>query len=427
MIKGARMDVRTLHDLSETERETITFIAFLDFFNIRDILETLGPATADVLLDEIRKRIASYHHPSLVIVEYTRFSYIIGAVHLSKDVFLSHCVQIGTMLHAPMHYKEIPVSLNVAGGITSVTSMHERDLFLVIERARFAAYRAYRTNSFFAEYTPQDETASHDVISLLSELHDALLSGQLALFFQPKLCISNNVIIGAEALIRWIHPARGIIPPHIFIPKAEKTWLVHELSLFVLREGLAAIRRWQRKGLRLTVAVNVTANNIQNMEFINEVIDLIGDYHDERCFLEIEITERTILSDMQEAQKGLRLLKEQGVSVSIDDFGTGYSQIHFLNEFPIDKVKIDRRFIMDLPRSAFNQTIVKNLIRTTRELGVKTVAEGVEDEGTYDILKEFGCDVAQGYFISRPLPLNEFEDWLEGTGWAVTKKRDTEV
>jgi EAL domain-containing protein (putative c-di-GMP-specific phosphodiesterase class I) len=207
----------------------------------------------------------------------------------------------------------------------------------------------------------------------------------------------------------------------MFIPEAEKTWLIHPLSLFAIRAGLDQIRRWENAGYDLKLSINLTAHNIQDRSLIVELINLIKDYGINPAHLEIEITERFLLTDMDTAVEVLNSLRNLGVEVAIDDFGTGYSTMNYIQKLPITAVKFDQSLIESLDSSKLSQSVIRNLINATKELNITTVAEGVENKELFDKLTELGSDIAQGYYVSKPLAENDFDLWLSSCPFTLNK------
>jgi diguanylate cyclase len=216
-----------------------------------------------------------------------------------------------------------------------------------------------------------------------------------------------------EALLRWNHPERGLVPPDEFIPLAQNTGLVKPLTLYVLDEALRQCRAWLDSGLRLSIAVNLSTRNLLDVQFPTEVRGLLDRWDVEPGLLELEITESTMLADPVRCKQILERLSQMGIRLSIDDFGTGYSSLAYLKGLPVDEIKIDRSFVLGMGSSEDDATIVRSTIDLGRNLGLEVVAEGVETEEVWNHLGSLGCTVAQGYYLSRPVPPEELRSWLE--------------
>jgi EAL domain-containing protein (putative c-di-GMP-specific phosphodiesterase class I) len=252
--------------------------------------------------------------------------------------------------------------------------------------------------------------------NLESELHQALRLGQLELHYQPKVDTASGDVRSAEALIRWRHPQRGLIPPAQFIPLAEDCGLIHDIGAWVLREACRQCAAWQRAGVPpLRVAVNVAASQFRRGDLLEVIRGALEDAQLDARYLEIELTESVVMTDPEGTAGILEQLSRMGVLVSVDDFGTGYSSMNYLRRFPIDKLKIDRGFLKDLITSSDDASIVRAIISLAHSLRLKVVAEGVETPEQLRFLRSLGCDQYQGYHFSPPLPASEFArlvcDW----------------
>jgi EAL domain-containing protein (putative c-di-GMP-specific phosphodiesterase class I) len=251
---------------------------------------------------------------------------------------------------------------------------------------------------------------------LAGELRKAIENDELVLHFQPKAELESGLVVGVEALVRWQHPERGFIPPNDFIPIAERTGLIKPLSRSVLAAALRQCGAWRAAGLDLHMAVNLTVPDLLDLD----LPDIIGRLLDETAVrpdqLELEITESTILADPFRVRQVLSGLNEMGLRLAIDDFGTGYSSLAYLRRLPVQTIKIDRSFVMDMCENASDATIVRSTIDLGRNLGLDVVAEGVESQEAWNALRAQGCTLAQGYFISRPLPADELAPLLAERG-----------
>jgi EAL domain-containing protein (putative c-di-GMP-specific phosphodiesterase class I) len=258
-------------------------------------------------------------------------------------------------------------------------------------------------------------SGTHDPgrLTLVGELRRALEERELVLYYQPKAVLANGDVRSVEALLRWNHPVRGLVPPDDFIPLAQQTGLVKPLTLYVVDEALRQCRAWLDDGLRLSIAVNLSTRNLLDVQFPTEVQGLLERWEVEPSLLELEITESTMLADPVRCKQILERLSAMGRRLSIDDFGTGYSSLAYLKGLPVDEIKIDRSFVMGMDSSEDDATIVRSTIDPGRNLGLEVVAEGVETEAVWDTLGSLGCTVAQGYYLSRPVPPDDLRAWLE--------------
>jgi EAL domain-containing protein (putative c-di-GMP-specific phosphodiesterase class I) len=263
-------------------------------------------------------------------------------------------------------------------------------------------------------YRPHHDQHSVQRLALAGELRRAIDNGELVLHYQPKIDVATGRIVGAEALCRWQHPSLGLIMPEDFVPMAEHTGLITPLTRRVLDLAVAQLARWRDAGTHLSVAVNLSARTFLDSQLLEEELPRMLEAHDvDPRLLELEITESMIVGDPQRARGVLEGLNDLGVRLAIDDFGTGYSSLAYLRELPVDEIKIDRSFVFEMTSNQSGETIVRSIIDLAHNLDMRAVAEGVEDEHRLTRLTGLGCDVAQGYHISRPLPIARFEQWLE--------------
>jgi EAL domain-containing protein (putative c-di-GMP-specific phosphodiesterase class I) len=261
-------------------------------------------------------------------------------------------------------------------------------------------------------YARERDEYSPDRLTMLTELRRAIDAGELVLHYQPKAELRSGEVSGVEALVRWSHPTRGLIPPDEFIPLAQKTGVIVPLTHFVLNEALRQCRTWQLEGLNLCVGVNLSARNLLDVNLPDTVGGLLAKWEVAPSLLELEITESTILADPIRAMHVLSRLGDMGVRLAIDDFGTGYSSLAYLKRLPVDELKIDKSFVQGMERDDNDAVIVRSTIDLGRNLGLRVVAEGVETDEAWRRLASLGCDVAQGYYLSRPVPAAELASWL---------------
>ena len=236
---------------------------------------------------------------------------------------------------------------------------------------------------------------------------------ELVLYYQPKVDLRTGHAKGVEALARWHHPERGLLSPDEFIPLAERSNLLRPMTLFLIDTALRQANAWRAKGIELTVAVNLSMQNMLDLRLPNDLARLLTSWRLPAGSLELEITESTIMADHRRAQTILSRLSKMGVRLSIDDFGTGYSSLAYLQELPVDAIKIDKSFVMSMESDPGNATIVQSTVDLGHNLGLEVVAEGVESAEVYNNLADLGCDYAQGYFLSKPLSPDKATLWLE--------------
>jgi EAL domain-containing protein (putative c-di-GMP-specific phosphodiesterase class I) len=290
---------------------------------------------------------------------------------------------------------------------------HGGDVDSLIKAADVAMYRAKDEGSGVTVYEPDDDHHSLGQLAMARELRLAVAAGELRLHYQPKLDLVTGEVRDVEALVRWQHPVRGMIPPADFIPLAEQAHLILPLTTYVLTEALGQVRRWRDAGLDLCVAINLSARSLLDGRLPEEVTDVLRANDVPPSALMFEITESAIMADTQRAERILERLSTMGIRLAVDDFGTGYSSLSYLKRLPVDEVKIDRSFVRNMVSDPDDGLIVRSTVELTRGLGRTAVAEGVEDQLTLDLLRSLGCDVAQGFHISPPVPADRLTHWLK--------------
>jgi diguanylate cyclase (GGDEF)-like protein len=282
----------------------------------------------------------------------------------------------------------------------------------LLRRAGVACRAAKQVNAPQLSYEPGQEGFDADRLTLVAELRHAIDDGQLVLHYQPKVDAADGVVTSVEALVRWQHPTRGLLPPGAFVPAAESTELIISLTDWVVDRACAQAATWRAQGMPLPIAVNVSARCLRDHEFADRMLAALQRHDVTSDLITIEITETAVIADPDRAAATLRRLAERGMGVAIDDFGVGYTSLAQLDHLPISELKIDREFVAHMTRGADGDAVVRAVVSLGHGLGMTVVAEGVEDDATLTLLAEIGCDIAQGYAIARPAPAETFEAWL---------------
>ncbi len=310
----------------------------------------------------------------------------------------------------PILYNEIPVHIETRTGYVTFERITEAPE-VYLQRAEAALTVAYKTAQERVAYSPSIMALTEENLAILGELRNAARKGQLLLHYQPKVDIATGALHGVEALIRWNHPTRGAISPEGFIPRAEQSTLIHSIAEFALDQAMTQIAQWQQDGINLSIAVNISPQNLLHPGFTDLVLRLLERHRVSGDKLELEVTERGLMLDMEHAIGELARLAGAKMIISIDDFGTGYSSLQYLHRLPISLIKIDQSFVRRLPAEQGAAYIVDAAVTLAHKMGLKAVAEGVEDQATFDLLHSIGCDIAQGFLISPPLPAGAFVQW----------------
>ena len=319
--------------------------------------------------------------------------------------------KIRQALEQPVMVGDLPLAIEASIGV-SIYPDDGTDVDTLLQHADVAMYTAKDGNMAYAFYDETSDNYDPARLTIVGELRRAIEEQELVLYYQPKPVLASGAVSSVEALIRWNHPSRGLVLPDDFIPLAQQTGLIKPLTLYVVSEALKQSCAWQREGITLSVAVNLSMRNLLDLEFPGQVQHLLEEWNVDPSRLEFEITESTMLADPVRTKLILDKLSEMGIRLAIDDFGTGYSSLAYLKRLPVDEIKIDRSFVMHMSEDEDNAAIVCSTIDLGRNLGLQVVAEGVETEEIWDKLHSLGCTVAQGYYLSRPVPADELRKWL---------------
>jgi predicted signal transduction protein with EAL and GGDEF domain len=379
--------------------------------------ETLGDPLFDLLLIQFARRVRAALDQSLTFacVRSNEFAVLVPATS-SSDHAVQIVYSIAKALDSPFILREgLKVEIQVSFGIAFFPD-HATVSDLLLKRARAALATAITNRRQYAFYSGEQYERTHNQLSLVTDLRRAIIENELFLVYQPKVDLPTMQVAGVEALVRWKHPSLGILTPEHFIALAEQAGLIMPLTLWVLDAGLRQCRIWNQKSAQLTVAVNLSPWNLQSSVLPEQIRGLLASSGASASQLELEITESALMTNPTQATQMLSAIKQIGLRLSVDDFGTGYSSLVYLHRLPIDAIKIDKSFVQKLATEPRDAVIVRSVIQLAHNLGLKVVAEGVENRETLRTLVTMGCDMAQGYYISHPRPAEEllcgFGDWL---------------
>lgn len=388
-------------------------LLLMDLDRFKEINDTLGHHIGDFVLSQIASRleIVSLSFGGIACrLGGDEFALFLPDIRDHSDAIM-FAIESTHKVRTPCQVEGMSLSVSSSIGIsifpTDGSTIHD-----LLRTADVAMYEAKQRGSGYLLYDRHADRHSPERLVLNSELGNAIANGELRVHFQPKIALDTRKVVGFEALTRWQHPKLGLIGPAQFMPLAEVSELIHPFTQEILRLSLEQQKLWRTHGHSLSVAVNLSTRNLVDERLIRKTERLLQIFEMPPADLELEITETTLMADPEGAAKKLRLLADIGVKVSIDDFGTGYSSLGYLRHLPIDKLKIDRSFIQELARHEADATIVRSIVNLAHSLGMDVVAEGVEDETTSAILEAIGCDQAQGYLISPPLPAESVLPWL---------------
>jgi diguanylate cyclase (GGDEF)-like protein len=387
-------------------------LLLIDLDQFKTLNDTLGHHAGDQLLRQIGPRLSPLMRPGDMVARLggDEFGILLAAPCGEADA-LRVAADVGDAIRLPFLVEGLQLRLSASVGI-ALFPLHSGDAQQLLRHADIAMYQAKIARSRHELYARDRDTNSLDSLALASELPAAIAEGQLELHFQPKAEARTGRIVGVEALVRWDHPMRGLLPPAVFLPLAEQAGFMRDLTRSVIAGALSACRGWRDQGHDVHVAVNVSFSDLLDAQFPLEVAMALAQHGIDPASLVLELTESAVMSDEERTSDVLARLSQIGVRMSLDDFGTGYSSLTHLKTLPVSEVKVDRSFVASMRSDETDRAIVRSIIQLAHDLGMRVVAEGVEDLPTWRMLTDLGCDLIQGYALSRPLPHAEVDPFL---------------
>jgi diguanylate cyclase (GGDEF)-like protein len=402
-----------LHGAVQSAARTGTRVGLvlLDLDRFKEINDALGHRCGDELLTHVGPRLTATVRETDTVARLggDEFAVLLPDVTSLEDV-LSVVEKLRTAIELPTQIAGADLSVEASVGVV-VSGEHGDDTQTLLRHAEVAMYVAKQRNRGVAVYDPSEDAHDAGRLALLTELRRGLEQRELVLHYQPKVCLASGEVCGVEALVRWEHPKRGLIAPDQFIPLAEHTGLIGPLTRYVVDVALRQARHWIDQGRPLQIAVNLAARNLADPGLCDDVLRMLETYQVPAHLLCLELTESAITTEPEHALRLMTRLRAAGVSLAVDDFGAGYTSLAQLKNLPLTELKIDRSFVGTMTTERSNGLIVRSIIDLARNLGLTTVAEGVEDANTINALTADGCAVAQGYHLSRPLPAEAFDRW----------------
>jgi diguanylate cyclase (GGDEF)-like protein len=410
--RAAAVAAEAIAEAQRTGREVAVIVLNVD--RLKPINDSLGHQAGDELLLALSERLQSVLGNDNVLARLAGDEFTIIARRLRGPGDAENLIErIDHAVRRPFMIASFDIHTSLTIGV-SMYPLDGDSFELLLRRAEIAlrcAKAEQRGNYRF--YALEMSNAADERLALENDLRRALELGQLELHYQPKVDIPTNRIRSAEALLRWRHPTRGMVPPHMFIPIAEETGLIVQIGEWVLREACRQVRAWMDLGMSpVRVAVNLSAKQFRQVDLVAVVRSAIEDAQLQPGYVELELTESAIMDSAEDSAATLGILSTMGVHISIDDFGTGYSSLSHLRRYPLDKLKIDSSFVRDLLSNPDDASIVKAIISLAHNLRLRVVAEGVETAEQLSLLRELGCDQYQGYFCSPAVPPHEFQALL---------------
>ena len=395
-------------------------VLMLDLDRFKEVNDTLGHLYGDLLLMQVAQRLSTVLRPGDTVARLGGDEFALLLSDGGSGAGAEVAIRIALVLEAPFVLGDSTFGIEASVGIAAAASDEQPTLEELLRQADIAMYKAKAARSGFAHYAASNHDGTPNRLTLLCELRQGLDCEEFVVYYQPKIAVDTGELVGVEALVRWQHPTRGLLLPAEFIALAEESTLIHRLTTVVLDSALHCCRTWLEQGLRLPVAVNVSARSLCDPQFPALVSDRIANAGVPASLLTIELTEGTALAHPGVALRILQKLRDTGVHISVDDYGTGYSTMAYLKNLPVTELKIDQTFITGLSNDPHDAAIAHSATELGHNLGLSVVAEGVEDEMTLTTLKSIGIDVAQGYHIGRPMPENLLLRWIEERARALT-------
>ena len=393
LLQAIRMGQRDQHPMA---------LMMMDLDRFKDVNDTFGHHSGDLLLREVAVRLTAELRASDTVARLggDEFAIVLMGVE-SESVAAAGARKLLRALEPPFEIDGERFDVGASIGI-ALFPQHGDGADALMRRADVAMYVAKRSGSGYAVYAPEEDTHSPERLALTGDLREAIESGALELEYQLQIELATKRVVGVEALVRWRHPRHGLLLPDSFIPLAEHTGLVRPLGLWVLGEAIRQCRVWLDGGLRLRLSVNLSMRNLHDPSLLETLAGLLRQHRVEPGLLQIEITESTLMADPLHSVTVLGSLHEMGIELAIDDFGTGYSSLAYLRRLPVAEIKIDKSFVIDMASEENAAVIVRSTIDLGHNLGLKVVAEGVEDVAAWRILETGGCDIAQGNLFGPP-------------------------
>ena len=409
---------RSFHDQAAvaisvaSRRQHTLFVLQLSIDGFKSLNDRLGRAVGDDVLQKVAERLQDDRRAGDLVarLEANDFAILLPGPCSATEA-RAVADRIIERLQTPLELAGVPLKTTVSIGMAEFPA-HGEDIDTLLSKADMALYRAKKANKGPEVYTDDHTRTGPSRMMLAGEIHEAIRRGEFFLAYQPKLDLHSHAFIGVEALVRWLHPERGILYPDAFIPTAEQTDLMQELTEYVIDRALQQCALWHDEGLYVTMAVNVSARNLHNHDFVDMVSASLQRHRMNPLWLELELTENTVMVDPERTALVLQELRNIGVQISLDDFGTGFSSLANLRNLPIDRVKIDKTFVFGMLHSPKDESIVRSIIDLATNLGIGTVAEGVESQEVLDRLALLNCEAVQGYFIAKPISAIEIRNML---------------
>jgi diguanylate cyclase (GGDEF)-like protein len=397
----------------------------LDHFG--HVNETLGHPIGDMMLREVAARLRSVvrrANDSVARIGGDEFAILMAGSRVSDAQRVAEAVARALEVKMTLdgHVVDCRASIGVA-----VCPDHGHDTRRLMQRADVAMRAAKHDRLKIVMWDDRYDESGEKRLSLMSDLKKAVDNDELALIYQPRVALGDSGEHFVEALVRWQHPARGLVPPSEFVPLAEQTGFIRTITQWVLEHSVKQCAEWRNRGIPMNVSVNISANDLVNSELPARLSQILEKEGCSAQWITLEVTENAIIGEPGHALKNLERLKRLGCKLALDDYGTGYSSLAYLRRLPLDELKIDKSFTMGMATDASDALIVRSTIELAKKLGLTVVAGGVEDDATLNQLRELGCDAVQGFLLSRPLSADDVPAWVRESAWARPAREKTSL
>lgn len=395
------------------QKKSPVVVIFMDVDGFKGVNDSFGNSVGDQILQHLSARIKRQiaAGDTLARLGGDEFALILETTGKEAEAGIEVARRILQMLSTPFNIEGKSIGLSASIGI-SYFPRHAQDEDTLLQCAEIATHAAKRTIEGYVVYSPELRQSNPRRFTLTSDLRRAIEGELLELNYQPKVDLTSGQTTGAEALLRWNHPDHGSIPPEEFTRLAERTRLITALSRLVIKKSIRQLQEWRESGIEISLSLNITAHDLNDNRLPDDVASMLANSSVDPSRLTFEITESSVMENAEQALKVINRLAGLNLRLSVDDFGTGYSSLAYLSKLPVHELKIDKSFVLGMARNRSDYLIVKATIDLGHNLGLKVTAEGIEDQQAWDTLKQLGCDLGQGYYMSRPLPEPEFKKWL---------------
>jgi diguanylate cyclase (GGDEF)-like protein len=397
---------------SEANNESLSVLVMnLDRF--KQINNVLGHDFGNQLLHAVSIRISQvFRKDNDVVARISGDEFAVLLPGTDANVALNIAQKLLQAFEKPIQLDDNFVDITAGIGIASYP-VHSHQIEQLLSFAEIAMQVSKVKKSGPVIFDSSFDAGSNVNLTLVSELKNSILNNELMLFVQPKIDLKSRVVTSVEALIRWKHPARGIVFPDQFIPFAEQTGLIRDITLWMIAEASKVSAQWIEKGILIPIAVNISARDLIDSDFPNKVTEILKSTGSNTSLISLEVTESSIMDDPHRAKQTLLHLSEMGIKLAIDDFGTGYSSLSYLKELPVGELKIDKSFVMNIEHNQNDRIIVSSTIELAHNMGLHVVAEGIENIKVWKFLQDMNCDYGQGYYMTKPIPVSDFETWYQ--------------